>query len=283
MTLRNLHTHTTFCDGTASPGEMAAAARKAGFSALGFSAHLAWPFASGWHIAPDRIPAYQSGVRALRSQYAGQMEIFCGFEADYLRGTLFPDRRVLAGFAPDFLIGSVHYVPAEKKTPAPLLTVDDKTENVARWLTECFEGNARRAVKAYFRAVREMALTCRFDVIGHADLIKKRNRELAFFRESDSWYRAEIRKTVQAIARSGKTVEINTGGIARGATDSVYPSEEMLRLLYREGVPVTISSDAHEPGAVAAAFDEAVSAAGNAGYRRILHLTEQGWKEFPLR
>ena len=112
MTLRNLHTHTTFCDGTASPGEMAAAARKAGFSALGFSAHLAWPFASGWHIAPDRIPAYQSGVRALRRQYAGQMEIFCGFEADYLRGTLFPDRRVLAGFAPVFLIGSVNYVPA---------------------------------------------------------------------------------------------------------------------------------------------------------------------------
>ena len=36
---RNYHTHTDFCDGQNTPEEMAEAAAKKGFPALGFSGH----------------------------------------------------------------------------------------------------------------------------------------------------------------------------------------------------------------------------------------------------
>ena len=37
--LQNLHTHTTFCDGQSTPGELVRAALAAGLTALGFSGH----------------------------------------------------------------------------------------------------------------------------------------------------------------------------------------------------------------------------------------------------
>lgn len=112
MWLSSLHAHTTYCDGKNTPAEMAAAALEKGFLALGFSAHLAWPFASEWHIAPRDIPMYMQEVSALKKEYAGRMEVFAGFEADYVRGLLFPERRLLAKWRPDFIIGSVHFVPS---------------------------------------------------------------------------------------------------------------------------------------------------------------------------
>ena len=282
MQLSSLHTHTTYCDGKNTPAEMAAAALGKGFLALGFSAHLAWPFAAEWHIDPQDIPAYISDIAALKKECAGRMEIFMGFEADYVRGFLYPERRLLSCYRPDFVIGSVHFVPSDSGKPAPLLTVDDTAENVRRWLVECFDGDAKRAARAYFAAVRSMAAECDFDIVGHADLIKKRNGELSFLDENAPWYRDEAIKTAEAIAKSGKIVEINTGGIARGATDTVYPSEEMLYVLRKNGAPVTISSDAHTAETLDAAFDEAIRAARDAGYRSAMRLTGEGWKEFPL-
>ena len=282
MQLSNLHTHTTYCDGKNTPAEMAAAAQQKGFAALGFSAHFAWPFAAGWHIPPRDIPSYINDVAALKKEYAGRMDVFLGFEAEYVRGFLYPERRLLAGWGLDFVIGSVHFVPSDLSTPAPLLTVDDSAENVRRWLMECFEGDERRAVRAYFAAVRDMAAECDFDIVGHADVIRRRNRELSFFDEGAAWYRDEANKTAEALAKSGKIVEINTGGIARGSTDTVYPSEEMLYVLCKNGAPITINSDAHRAETLDAAFDEARRAAKAAGYRAAMHLTKEGWREFPL-
>ena len=282
MQLSSLHTHTTYCDGKNTPAEMAAAARQKGFSALGFSAHLAYPFAAEWHIAPQDIPSYISDVAVLKKEYAGRMDVFLGFEAEYVRGFLYPERRLLTRWSLDFIIGSVHFVPSDSGRPAPLLTVDDSAENVRRWLVECFGGDEKRAVRAYFAAVRSMATECDFDIVGHVDLIRRRNRELLFFDESAAWYRDEANKTAETIAKSGKIVEINTGGIARGATDSVYPSEEMLYVLCKNGAPITINSDAHTAETLDAAYGEAQRAARAAGYRSAVCLAQEGWREFPL-
>lgn len=39
---QNLHTHTTFCDGTNTAEEMIQAARELGMDSLGFSGHSPW-------------------------------------------------------------------------------------------------------------------------------------------------------------------------------------------------------------------------------------------------
>lgn len=282
MILCNMHTHTVFCDGRNTPEEMADEAVNRGFKTLGFSAHTAYPFGSSWHIPAGKIAEYKTEINSLKDKYKGTMDIFYGFEADYVKGAVYPDYRVLSRFSPDFIIGSVHYVPSGKKEPAPLLTVDGETEEVAGWLSECFDNNEKQAVKAYFKALREMTAECRFDIVGHADLIKKRNKALSFFNENSGWYRKEIKETAEVIALSGKITEINTGGIARGATDDVYPSPEMLFYLRKNGAEITISSDAHSRENIDAAFDTAVKTAQEAGFTSVLCFTREGWIKTPL-
>lgn len=282
MILCNLHTHTVFCDGKNTPEEMAEAANRKGFKLLGFSSHTAYPFASNWHINTGKIGDYKNEINALKLKYKGIMDIFYGFEADYIEGLVYPDRRILAPFSPDFIIGSVHYVPSRKKGPAPLMTVDDTGEEVARWLRECFDNNEKQAVKAYFTAVKKMVRDCKFDIVAHADLIKKRNKVLSFFDENAAWYKKEIKKAAEIIALSGKIVEINTGGIARGATEDVYPSAEMLYHLRKNEAKITISSDAHSVETLDTAFDTAKRTALDAGFKSILYPVSGGWKESPL-
>ena len=77
-------------------------------------------------------------------------------------------------------------------------------------------------------------------------------------------------------------VEINTGGIARGNIDDVYPSAEFLDYLRQAGVPVTFSSDAHAASNLDAAFDRAELAAVRAGYTEAAYLEDGKIKFYEL-
>ena len=111
-----------------------------------------------------------------------------------------------------------------------------------------------------------------FLIWGHPDVIRKRNGILHFFDESESWYRSELVATANSAKHSGVIAEINTGGIARGAIDDVYPSADFLSLLHASGVPVMINSDAHRAEDIDCAFDRAENAAKKAGYTEVLFL-----------
>lgn len=264
----NYHTHTLFCDGTDSAADMVEAAIREHMDEIGFSAHGAWPFATKWHLDPTRYTEYRDAIRALAMKYAQTIRIRYGFEADYIPGITAPDSSIYSRFEPDYLIGSVHLLAGDKKNSG-VWSVDGPAEEVAEGLADVFANNGKRAVQKYWHTVREMVASCDFDIIGHLDLVRKRNGVLHFFDESDPWYRRELMETVKTIARSGKIVELNTGGMARKALDGIYPSDPLLSMLYRRGVPVTISSDAHRSADLTFAYDTALDAARRAGYREI--------------
>ncbi len=281
--LASYHVHTRFCDGSASAREMLEAACALGMTDIAFTAHAMWPFASQWHMATEKYEAYFAEINALKSEFKNRIRVLCGLEADYLKGASIPDYCVYRDFDPDFLIGSVHFLSRQKPgTEGYLCSIDGPASEVARGLQECFRGNGRKMVQAYWSAVREMIATCNFDMIGHLDVIRKRNGDLRFFDEGERWYRRELEETVRTISRSGKVVEINTGGIARGAIDSVYPSPELLGLLGRRGVPVTISSDAHHPKDLLCAYKKAVDTARGAGYHGVMYREGPLWREGPF-
>ncbi len=269
MKKANYHTHTLFCDGTESAKDMVAAAIRENMDELGFSAHAAWPFGTEWHLAPDRYTEYLDTIRTLAEKNAKKIRIRCGFEADYIPGITAPDSSIYSRFAPDYLIGSVHMLAGEKKNSG-VWSIDGPVDEVAEGLATVFANNGKRAVQKYWYTVREMTETCDFDIIGHLDLVRKRNGVLHFFDESEPWYRRELLQTAKTIARSGKIVELNTGGMARKAIDGIYPSETLLTMLNRRGVPVTLSSDAHRAADLTFAFDTALEAARHAGYREII-------------
>ena len=123
-----------------------------------------------------------------------------------------------------------------------------------------------------------MVQSCNFDIIGHADLIRKRNRELRFFDEADDWYRRELKATAKAIAQSGKVAEINTGGMSRAGLLSPYPSAAFLELLRKYDVPLTLNSDSHEAKTLTDFFDAGIQSALAAGYGELWYLSGGSWK-----
>ena len=105
MILGDYHVHTSFCDGTASPAEMAAAAFRQGLSALGFSGHSHTAFDGSWCMSSAGTAAYRAEVSRLREAYAGRMKVLCGVEQDYY------SEEPTQGY--DYVIGSVHYLRAK--------------------------------------------------------------------------------------------------------------------------------------------------------------------------
>ena len=280
----NFHTHSKFCDGKFTPEEMVKAAIEKGFTTLGFSGHCIHPlnpefykpFDDVWHIPSANIKSYTEEIRRLQKEYAGKLQIFLGFEADYFEsdkyGSAIPRKETYADFSPDYLIGAVHFVNTDKG----LYTVDHHAEVIKENLKKLYskangEIDGRAAVCDYFAAEREMLKKGHFDILAHPDLVRKRNGELKFFSEEESWYKDELKATANEIARAGVITEINTGAIARGAMDDTYPSQYFLELLHEKGVPICINSDAHTTDGLDCAFDRAAEKARRAGYKELVY------------
>lgn len=249
----NLHTHSTWCDGADSPRRIAESAIEKGFDVIGFSSHAMLPADPlGWPLTAAKIPGYAAEIRALAKEFASRIEIRLGVEADYVKGACFPDRKTYAALAPDYIIGSIHFVVAPDGAWA---CVDENPQRLVDDVREHFGGDCRAFLEAYFGQQREMALGYDFDIIGHPDLCRKFNGRLSYFDEEASWYRAELERTADAFAKSGKIVEINTGAISRGWLDDAYPSAYFRSLLRDRGVRLVLSSDAHSAAALDCAFD----------------------------
>ncbi len=258
----NYHSHTNFCDGKCTAEEIVKAAIEKKFDAFGFSGHSMYPFAEDWHIAPRDHENYVTEIRRLEKEYKSQLDILMGFEADYIPSMCEPTFKRFESFKPDYLIGSVHYIVNEKG----FFTVDESSEGVRNGIERLFNGNGKKCVQEYFYLQREMIRNCDFTILGHADLIRKRNGELNFFDENESWYKKEVKALVKEIAKTNLIVEINTGAITRGAMDDVYPNAYMMELLCENNIPVTISSDCHSVDSIDGAFDRALAAIKKAGY-----------------
>lgn len=281
----NLHTHSTFCDGKNSPEEMVIAAIEKGFDILGFSGHCLFPLTSDfyktpddeWHIRQENLENYISEIKRLKEIYQDKILILTGFEADFFEdskiGTAIPDLEIYKPLNPDYLIGSVHFV----NTPKGFYTVDHTAENIRENLKKLYGDektgitDGKKAVCEYFETERLMLRKGSFNILGHADLIRKRNDILKFFDENEDWYKDELKATAKEIAKAGVIVEINTGAIARGAMDDCYPSEYFLTLLHDLNVPICINSDAHNTKDLDCAFERAALEARRIGYKELTY------------
>ena len=280
----NFHTHTVFCDGKNTAEEMVLAAINKGFDTLGFSSHCIHPlnpefykpFDDVWHLPAADITKYTAEIERLKEKYSDKIKIFLGFEADYFTapdyGTAIPRKEAYTDFNPDYLIGAVHFVNTDKG----FYTVDHRAEIIKENLIKLYskangEIDGKKAVCDYFAAEREMLQKGNFDILAHPDLLRKRNGELKFFDENESWYKEEIKLTAKEIAKAGVITEINTGAIARGAMDDTYPSQAFLQLLHEYGVPVCINSDAHTTDGLDCAFDRVDKKKKKTGYTELVY------------
>jgi DNA polymerase (family 10) len=100
-----LHCHTTYSDGTASVGEMAAAAKERGWAYLGISDHSQSAFYAGG-LSRDAVLAQHEEIDRVNEELSG-FRVLKGIEADILPdGSVDYDAELLGRF--DYVIASVH-------------------------------------------------------------------------------------------------------------------------------------------------------------------------------
>jgi len=286
--LTNYHTHSDFCDGKATMRVMAGAARDAGYSVLGFSSHAPLPFDTAWNMPIGKLPDYIETIRGLGREHAPSMEVLAGLEIDFIDGLCGPADGRFSGAGLDYALGSAHFVtPAGAPAPsataldaagAPTFgfTVDEPEEDFDAHLKAFYDGDAEALVDDYYAAVSACVRAGGFDILAHFDLIRKNNRGQSRFREDTARYRDAAMAAVEEAARAGVIVEINTGGMARGKTDSPYHALWILKELRARNVPVCLNADAHAPGHLAAHRADGLRAAAEAGYRKLAAISAAG-------
>ncbi len=279
--LGNYHTHTHHCDGRGEPYEYAEAALRKGMSRLGFSGHNVVPFPTDWTMPASRLESYLREVREVRERYRGRLEVFLGMEADFIPGMTSPVHPGIRGLGLDFVIGSVHFIGPADGDHA--WTVDGPREEMEARRYGKGSGASRGSWwRGTTPLLASMAETAAPDIIAHFDIVKKNNRDDRFFNEDDAWYRAAVKRALDAVRSSGSVMEINTGGVVRNTSGSFYPSPWILKEAREMNIPVMVSSDAHHPENLDGMFKEAVELLQGVGYGTQRQLGPAGWVDVAI-
>lgn len=240
----DLHNHTTLCNH--AEGEISEYIEKAiesGTKYFGFSEHAPMDFDEGYRVSFEQMKSYEEAVLNAKEKYKNKIEVLLGYEVDYLVGHM--DERVLNADV-DYLIGSVHFIDKWGF---------DNPEFIGRYESEDID----EIWQKYFDAVKEMADSRLFDIVGHLDLIKV----FKFMPNKDI---NEIAKeALKAIKEADMVLEINMAGYRKPIAEP-YPSLALLKQAYELGIPITFASDAHKPEQVSLFSDEIEKLAKSAGY-----------------
>ncbi len=269
--LQNLHTHSTFCDGKNTPEEMICSAIEKGFDSLGFSGHSYMPFSPSYSMSPLGTEEYKREISALKKKYKGQIEIFCGIEAE-----LYSDLGI-TGY--DYSIGSAHYFYINGE----YVGFDRDEASVRAVINNYFGGSSQRYAKAYYELLSNLPQHGNFDIIGHFDLIAKHCESPGFLDIDSPEYLKYAFGAIDALKGKIPLFEINTGAIARGYRTSPYPSQNIIKELLRCGFLPIISSDCHDKKMLDCAFDDCVELLEACGAKERYILTENGFCAVALR
>ena len=290
--LFNLHTHTRFSDGSSEPEAYIEEAVLQGFSTLGFSDHSPVPFENTFAIREEEVLEYGQTIKELQQSeivnrkseirnLKSEINILLGLEIDYIPGITrsFEEFRKLLSL--DYTIGSVHLV--RNSDPLSLWFIDGPDIAIYdKGLQEVFNGDIRKGVTAYYGQIREMVAGHKPDVVGHLDKIKMYNRG-RYFSEDDAWYVRQVDETLDIIEETGCIVEINTRGLYKKRSDTLFPGPAILKKLLARNIPVTLSSDAHKPHELSLLFDETKDLLSGIGFRDLMNLTPKGWESVSLK
>ncbi|WP_375749478.1 histidinol-phosphatase [Vibrio sp. HN007] len=280
MLLTNYHTHCHFCDGKGSPEEMLSQARELGFKAIGFSSHAPLPFENDFTLQSERLPEYIETITRLKNS-TSDMEVYLGLEIDYMAGLMYPAQAKWGELGLDYVIGSVHALAAPDEQ-YPMLSVDGPDEELDALINDVFSGDVRKMIETYYQRISDLCQEGGFDILGHYDLIKKHNLRKPFFDESASWYKDVAISTLDDVAKSGVIMEVNFGGMLRGATDDVYPPLWLIEEAFKRGIPMQINADAHAPKHLGVHHEYSRDLLVKAGYKTQRVLLSGTWQDVSL-
>jgi len=225
--LANYHTHTWRCK-HAEPNERAYIehAIEAGIQILGFADHSPYPFPDGhtssFRMAVDQAEDYFRTLTDLKQEYAGQIELHIGVEAEYYPSHFAALLELLRQYPCEYMLMGQHYVGDEE--PGGYNGTPARTpHHVTRYVDQVLEGLA----------------TGKFTYLAHPDLIN--------WPWDTELYTKEMTRLCQGVKSLGLPLEINLLGLYGRRN---YPCPRFWEIAGQVGNQVVIGIDAHEPAAM---------------------------------
>jgi len=259
------HMHTPLCrHATGDPVDLAAHALALGLTEIGFSDHSPMPEDDfdTWRMPLAHLDEYVRRVEIARRQFP-QLTIKLAMEVDFLPGCEDWVRDLAGRYPWDYFIGSVHYVSRS-------FAIDDPGQ-IDQWRHR----DPMEIWQAYFDRLTMAAESGLFEIIGHADLCKK----FCFYPKEN--YLPLVTRFLEAARRHDVAIELNTAGLRKDCKE-IYPSQKIVNLAAKLGVPITFGSDAHAPDEVGKNFTEAVASARRAGYTQWCGFAQRKRSLLPL-
>lgn len=225
----NYHTHTVRCGhASGSEREYIERAIARGLKVLGFSDHTPYPFHHGDYYSSFRMRVEQTAeyfdtLRSLQREYAGQITLYMGCEAEYYPACFDDLLRLLRGNGCQYLLLGQHFIRNEYDGVYSAVQTDDEA-----------------VLEQYARQTTEALRTGCFTYFAHPDLVR--------YTGPDAIYERHMRPLCRVARELDIPLEINFLGIS---DHRHYPSRRFFALAAEEGCKCIFGCDAHNPDAVA--------------------------------
>jgi len=240
------HIHTSLSDGLDTHEDCLRMAAQYDMKEIGFSDHICINFPK-WSVRSENFSFMKEKIRKLKNIKELPFKVKFGIEMDYFYGKESEVKLIIENLQVDYVIGSVHFIDGWNFDTDP---------------TNYTNMNIDTLYLEYFALLKQSALSGLFDIIGHADVIKK-------FAYYPSFKLTNLYKeTAKAFKKSDVAIELNTSGLHKPCNE-FYPSEEFLKICKKENVPVTLGSDAHQAVDIAQNFSKAKALLKTIGYKKI--------------
>jgi len=232
--------------GKQRPEEYIKVAKSKGLDEIGFSDHFS-VYPVYYSMKREKLPEYVKIVQVLKNK--ADITLKLGIEMDYAPKIENQTKKIIDKYPFDYVIGSLHFIDDwEFENPKEI-------PNYKKW-------NIYELYQMYFNLLRKLANSKLFNIIGHADIIKK----LGFKPQKN--INDILKDTIKVFKKNKVCIEVNTTGLKTPCKE-IYPSEKFLRICFDYGIPITLGSDAHCPRFVGQNFDKAISLIRKVGYDKI--------------
>lgn len=259
------HVHTPMCGhARGTMEESVESAVRKGFSEIGIADHLPLLYTEDptLSMSQEDLPLYVDAVLELKDRFHGRIEVRLGIEADYYPATCGEVERMLEAHPFDYVIGSVHML-------GDWIFDDPRQEK------RYGDVDIDELYVEYLEAEKEMVATGLYDIVGHADLVKK------FDKRASVDLVPHYRDLLSRMKEVGVCFEVNTAGL-RWPVGEIYPEPDFVRLGAEMGVPVTLGSDSHCPEDVGRDFGLALELLRESGYAEAATFKDRKMKLVPL-
>jgi histidinol-phosphatase (PHP family) len=244
----DLHNHTILCNHASDTiDEYIERAISLGIDEYGFSDHAPMNYDPKYRMDITQKKLYEKWVLDAKEKYKKDIKILLAYEVDYLDGYILDE---VINSKVDYLIGSVHFLTNKND-----MWGFDNPEFIGVYKSKDID----TIWIEYFNAIKAMAKTQLFDVVGHLDLIKV----FKFLPKKD--IRLIAKDALLEIKKSNMVLEINPAGLRKPISES-YPSKQILELAYEMQIDITFGSDAHSVDQIGFKYEEVTLLAKEIGY-----------------